>query len=260
MKALIVEDEKRARELLARVITSNYEDIEIVGMTDSVTSTIDFLTRQPQPEIIFMDVELLDGDCFEIFRQIKVRSQVIMTTAYDSYAIKAFEAGSVDYLLKPIGLDALDRAVGRCRERIADAPAAGINVDALMAAIDAYRTRTETHCVRKYRERFTVKSGDRIIPISTDDAAFFFSEDKSNYLMTVNGEKYIVESSIEQLSEELDPLQFFRASRGCIISRRSITSATRHLSGRLILATEPHSPIELSVSRSRADDFLNWLE
>ena len=117
MKALIVEDEIMASTRLARTLEENFPDVEVAGATDSVAATVEWLESHPAPDIIFMDVELSDGDCFEIFRQTEVRSKIIMTTAYDSYAIRAFEAGSVDYLLKPISLEALSRAVSRCRER-----------------------------------------------------------------------------------------------------------------------------------------------
>ena len=104
MKALIVEDEQMARARLIRMIETDFPEVEVVGQTDSITGTLDFLRLNGDPDIIFMDVELSDGDCFEIFRQRDVTSKVIMTTAYDSYAVKAFETGSIDYLLKPIGL------------------------------------------------------------------------------------------------------------------------------------------------------------
>jgi len=118
MRTLIVEDEVMAGNMLARTLTENFRDIEVVGITESVRASVDWLNAHAAdpPDIIFMDVELSDGDCFEIFRQVEVRSQIIMTTAYDTYAVKAFETGSIDYLLKPIGLDALTRAVNRCRE------------------------------------------------------------------------------------------------------------------------------------------------
>ena len=250
MKALIVEDETRARELLARTLGTNFPDIKIIGQTDSVASTVEFLREKGNPDVIFMDVELLDGTGFEIFRQVKVQSQVIMTTAYDAYAIKAFEIGSIDYLLKPIGVEALSRAVSRARKRSAEAPGAGINVQSLLAALQT----------KSYKEHLTVKSGDKIIPLTSDDIAFFFSMEKANYLMTFTGEKYIIESKIEQLEKEFDPARFFRISRGCIIHRRAIINVTRHLGGRLEVSSSPECPVDLSISRARVDDFLSWLE
>ena len=106
MKALIVEDERMAQAQLVRLLKVHFPDIEVVQATDSVRATVEYLSADPPLDLIFMDVELSDGECFEIFRQVAVHAQVIMTTAYDSYALKAFEAGSIDYLLKPIGEDA----------------------------------------------------------------------------------------------------------------------------------------------------------
>lgn len=237
MKALIVEDEIMARTQLARVLSTEFPDIEVVAMTDSVSSTVAYLKGNSEPDVIFMDVELLDGDCFEIFRQTEVHSKVIMTTAYDSYAIKAFEVGGIDYLLKPIGLSALKRAVNRAAEML-----------------------SRENAGPKYTEYSTVRIGDRIIPVTAKEIAFFYSEDKANYLMTFKGEKYMVESTLEQLEGQLNPVDFFRISRGAIVSRNAITEASRHLSGRLLLKTQPRPSFELTVSRARVEEFFNWLE
>lgn len=116
MRVLIVEDEIMARQSLARALTQHFPDLHIVGTTGSVRETVGWLrTPGNVADVIFMDVELSDGDCFEIFRQIDVTARVIMTTAYDSYAVRAFEVNSIDYLLKPIDPAALRRAVERCR-------------------------------------------------------------------------------------------------------------------------------------------------
>lgn len=239
MKALIVEDEIMARTQLARVLSSEFPDIEIVATTDSISSTVSYLKGVNEPDIIFMDVELLDGDCFEIFRQVEIHSKVIMTTAYDTYAIKAFEVGGIDYLLKPISISALKRAVTRASEMIAKE-----------------RGSKEP----KYTEYSTVRIGDRIIPVTAKEIAFFYSEAKANYLMTFKGDRYMIDSTLEQLEGQLNPAGFFRISRSAIVSRKAISEASRHLSGRLLLRTEPKAGFELTVSRARVDEFLNWLD
>lgn len=251
MNALIVEDERMAQARLAKILSINFPDIKVLAMTDSVTSTVAWLSANPAPDIIFMDVELLDGDCFEIFRQVEIRSNVVMTTAYDSFAIKAFEAGSVDYLLKPIALDALKRAVGRCRERVA--------VPDVMTILKAMGNGA-AEPGKKYLERSTVRSGDKIIPLATSEIACFFSEDKANYLLTFEGQKYIIESTLDSLEGRLDPSLFFRCSRGCIVARKAIVNVTRHYSGKLVITTKPATSSEMSVARPRVDDFLVWLE
>lgn len=250
MKALIVEDEIMASTRLARTLEENFPDVEVAGATDSVAATVEWLESHPAPDIIFMDVELSDGDCFEIFRQTEVRSKIIMTTAYDSYAIRAFEAGSVDYLLKPISLEALSRAVSRCRERrdsgdIAAAQVAG---------------RNPREPTPRYKRRWLVRLGDKIIPVDSGDVAYFYSEDKANCLVVADGSRYIVDYTMDALEHRLDPDQFFRISRGCIVSRHAVKSVTRHLNGRLKLSVDPVCDTELLVSRARVDDFLAWLE
>ena len=257
MKALIVEDERMAQAQLARLLAAEFPDIEVTAATDSVRSTVDFLAAAPPIDLIFMDVELADGECFEIFRQIPVRAQVIMTTAYDTYAVKAFEAGSIDYLLKPISVEALRRAVGRCRERVAQraagSAAPSLDVEALLAAV-AGRAQ------KRYKERFVVYVGERIIPVRTEEIAYFFSEEKANYLYTFEGARYLVEAALDTLEGELDPERFFRISRGAIVSRGTVCSVSRHFSGRLRLELRPAPPFEPTVSRARVDDFLKWLE
>ena len=248
MKALIIEDEKMAQANLARLLNKAFPEMEIVAMIDSVHGAVEFLSANPELDVIFMDVELSDGICFEIFRRVQVKAPVIMTTAYDSYAVKAFEAGSIDYLLKPIETDALLRAVGRARER--RNPSASI--EKLLAALGQN--------TKPYKEKSIVRCGDRIIPVQSSDIAFFFSEDKANYLMTYSGEKYMIESTIDSLENELDPQKFFRISRGCIIAFGAIKSVSRNAAGRLVVVSEPPAPVELSVSRARADGFISWLE
>lgn len=251
MKILIVEDEQMAQKSLMRVLTQNFPDFDIVGCTDSVKSTVAWL-KDPSnsADIIFMDVELADGVCFEIFRQTEVKAKVIMTTAYDSYALKAFEAGSVDYLLKPVETSALKRAVARCRMS-----GGNIDVETLMKALNR-----QTAPKKEYKERYIIKFNDRIIPLKTSNIAYIYSEEKNNWLVTFDSQKYIIDSSLDIVSEELDPEQFFRISRSCIISMKSITSITKQVGGRLKISPNPPVNFEMTVSRSRVDDFLKWLE
>jgi DNA-binding LytR/AlgR family response regulator len=196
-----------------------------------------------------MDVELSDGVCFEIFRQVDVRSKVIMTTAYDSYALKAFEAGSVDYLLKPINPEHLKRAVARCRMS-----GGKLDVEALTRALEGTNTKKD------YKERYIVRFNDRIVPLLTSNIAYIYSEDKNNYLVTFDDQKYIIDSSLDVVNEDLDPMYFFRISRGCIISMTSIDTIIKQTGGRLRIVAHPNPSFEMTVSRSRVEDFLNWLE
>ena len=249
MKALIVEDELMAQKSLTRALSQNFPDIEVVGYTTSVKGTVAWL-KDPEniADIIFMDVELSDGICFEIFRQVEVKAKIIMTTAYDSYALKAFEAGSVDYLLKPIDSSELKRAVARCRMS-----GGTIDVEALALAMGVPGKKN-------YKERYLVRLNDRIVPLQTINIAYIYSEDKNNYLVTFDGQKYIIDSSLDVISEELDPDYFFRISRGCIVSMKAIGTIIKQIGGRLRIMATPEPSFEMTVSRSRVDDFMSWLE
>ncbi len=251
MKVLIVEDEIMAQKSLTRVLTQNFPDIEIIGYTTSIKSTVAWLkVPENSADIIFMDVELSDGDCFEIFRQTEVKAKVIMTTAYDSYALKAFEAGSIDYLLKPIEPDSLKRAVARCRMS-----GGSIDVESLLKAVG-----NNAAPKKEYRERYIIRFNDRIIPLQISNIAYIYSEEKTNYLVTFDDHHYIIDSSLDVINEELNPSGFFRISRGCIISMKAIGSIIKQQGGRLRIVAVPEPQFEMTVSRSRVDDFLEWLE
>jgi DNA-binding LytR/AlgR family response regulator len=250
MKVLIVEDEIMAQRSLIRQLAQHFPDMDVVGTTSSVKGAVAWL-KDPanSADVIFMDVELADGVCFEIFRQVEIKAKVIMTTAYDSYALKAFEAGSIDYLLKPVDLDALKRAVSRVK-----ASSGGIDMEALMKMMNEVTTPK-----REYKERYIIKFNDRIIPLETSEIAYVYSEDKNNYLVTFNDQHYIIDSSLDVISEELNPDLFFRISRGSIISMKAIKNIVK-INGRLRITSTPESSFEMTVSRSRVDDFLAWLE
>ena len=249
MKALIVEDEIMAQKSLARALSQNFPDIDVIGYTSSVKETVAWLKNpENKADIIFMDVELSDGICFEIFRLVEVKARIIMTTAYDSYALKAFEAGSVDYLLKPIEPAALKRAIARCRMS-----GGTIDVEALAKAMGMSGKKT-------YKERYIVRLNDRIVPLQTINIAYIYSEEKNNYMVTFDGQKYIIDSSLDIIREELDPDYFFRISRGCIVSMKSIGTIIKQMGGRLRIMATPEPSFEMTVSRSRVDDFMTWLE
>ena len=250
MRVLIVEDEIMAQNSLIRVLSQNFPDLNVVGTTTSVKGAVSWL-KDPEnsADIIFMDVELSDGVCFEIFRKVEVKSKVIMTTAYDSYAMKAFEAGSIDYLLKPIEITDLKRAVARCRMS-----GGNFDYEALAKALGMGAAKKD------YKEKYIVRFNDRIVPLQTSNIAFVYSEEKNNYLTTFDGERYIIDSSLDVISDELNPSLFFRISRGCIVNTKAIQSIIKQAGGRLLIKSNPPASFEMTVSRSRVDDFLEWLE
>mgnify|MGYP000848502965 CR=1 FL=1 len=243
MRAFIIEDEPAARRILKRLLNENFPDIEILGAVGSVKAAVEWLSSH-SCDIVFMDVELEDGNSFEIFRQIKIDAFVVMTTAYDNYAVKAFEVNSVDYLLKPIDLPMLSRAIQRCRDAKDHS-----NIDKILDALSGKPL---------YRERYMIRINDRIMPVNVNDIAWFESVSKSSYVMLRNGMRYIINPSLDEAEAQLNPEAFFRISRSCIIAKDSIKSIIKLSGSRLRLETEPKG--ELEVSRARVDDFLSWME
>lgn len=245
MKALIIEDEPRARAHMQKLLSDNFPAVEVVGAIGSVKDSLEWLGTHPAPEVIFMDVELSDGNSFEIFSQMEVPCPVIMTTAYDQYAVHAFEVNAVDYLLKPIEVSELRRAISRVAAGEAAKPSA---IRSLMA--------------QARKEKFLIRLNDRIVPVRTSDIAYFYSEAKNSYIVTLNGSSYVTDDSLDALAESVAPDAFFRISRSCIISEGVIDSVSRLMGGRLRITLRHGIPslTDLTVSRARVDGFLEWLE
>ena len=228
------------------MLENNFPDIEVVGECASVSESVAWLKERPdEADLIFMDVELSDGECFEIFRQVAVKPRVVMT-----------KAGSIDYLLKPIDASALKRAVERCRQF----STGDLDVEKILGAISR---KDSGH---GYKERYLVQFNDRIVPVKADEIAFFYSEDKNNHVVTHGGAVYIVDSTMDSLITDLDPERFFRISRSWIFAKDAIECVTKLLGGRLRvtpkvqLSSNLGPAPDLTVSPSRAEDFLGWLE
>ena len=247
MKALIIEDELRAREHMTNLLKANFPSVEVVGAVGSVKDSIAWLGSHEAPDVIFMDVELSDGSSFDIFTQMDVPAPVIMTTAYDQYAVHAFEVNAVDYLLKPINLADLQRAIGR----VASGEAVKPSGDAIRSLIAQVR-----------KEKFLIRLNDRIVPVRTTDIAYFYSEAKNSYIVTTGGSSYVMDESLDAIAGNLDPAGFVRISRSCIISEGAIDSISRLMGGRLRISLRPGLPslTDFTVSRARVDGFMEWLE
>lgn len=255
MEALIIEDEKLARLRLSKMLETVAPDIDVVGMTKSVKESVEWLkSRDRAPDVIFMDVELEDGTCFEIFHQCHIASNVVMVTAYNKYAISAFEVGCVDYLLKPIDQEMLNRSVERCRtnRNVVDA-------ERLLSALGRVLVRSDAGAVPVgYRKRFVVKTEEQFIPVDTRDVAYIYSEDRANWIVTTEGERFNVNLPLDLIADQLSPFEFFRISRTCIISAAAIRSIVRLKNGRLRIITDNKAWCDLTVSRTRSADFLVW--
>ena len=247
MRALIIEDEARAREHMKKLLSQHFPAAQVAGAVGSVQNAVQWLMENPDPDVIFMDVELSDGISFDIFNKVEINSPVIVTTAYDQYAVQAFEVNAVDYLLKPIEIKDLQRAMARIVSGEAKAPSA----DAVRSLMDQAR-----------KEKFLIRLNDRIVPVRVADIAYFYSEDKNTYMVTVNGTSYVLDDSLDALVETLDPESFFRISRSCIMAEKTIDSVSKLMGGRLRITPNPDiaALTDFTVSRARVEGFMKWLE
>lgn len=248
MRVFIVEDEFVAQAGLRRMIALHFEDLEVVGTADSVKSAVAWL-KHNHADVIFMDVELSDGTCFEIFKQVTVTAKVIITTAYDSYALRAFRVNSVDYLLKPLDLEQVAQAIVRCRQQTVTTE----------TSVFGNPAQEPSDFRQNYKQRFIVRLGDRIIIIRTSDISCFLSKEKTVYLVTREGKRYIMDQSLDMIESSLDPSLFFRIARACIVNINAIAGMTRHFSGRLRLSLTPQLGEDIFVSRVRTQDFMRWI-
>lgn len=266
MNALIVEDEPRAQRILENLLRTRFPEILVTGVTASVNETLAWLSAH-KADVIFMDVELSDGNCFDIFAQATVEAQVVMTTAYDNYAVDAFKVNSVDYLLKPIDPEELDRAVERVKARLGTP--GGPDFEKVLETFRSAQKGEEPGSASApapapalRREKFLIRLNDRIVPVHTGNIAYFYSEAKNTYIVTRTGITYVLDDSLDTVEASLDPKGFFRISRGAIVAESVIDSVSKLLGGRLRLTLVRGIPSEtdLTVSRARSDAFLAWLE
>jgi len=255
MNVLIVEDEALAVEKLRSTLLAVETQAAVVGVTGSIRSSVQWLQTHPAPDMILMDIELSDGQSFEIFRQVPVRSPVIFTTSYDEYAIQAFKVNSVDYLLKPVEEEDLKAAMQKYRDVHQKQQAVpAFDVSVLVKELQAQLKQPE------YRERFLVKLGQRFVTIDTGEIAYFFVDGRLYYLVTVDGKKYMIDYTLEELEQMLDPKIFFRAGRGYLIHFHSVVQIHSYFNGKLKLQIKPAvAGNDVVISKERSGEFKKWM-
>jgi len=249
MNILIIEDEPQAAQRVEKLIKVIVPDAKIVGILDSVKSAIQWLTANPSPDLVIMDIQLADGISFQIFEQCQVKSPVIFTTAYDEYALKAFKVNSIDYILKPVDADELKVAMQKYRSLNA-AP------EKMLESI-GYAVQM---LAKKYKERFVIKVGEHLKSIEANDILFFFSLEKTTFAQTVDGRKHILDFTIDQLEGLLDPTKFFRINRKYLVNVKSIQDMISHSNSRLKLILKTCDDSDVIVARERVQEFKDWLD
>ncbi len=250
MKVLLLEDETLAADRLEAMLREIQPGIEIVARLKSVAAAVDWLSANKHPELIVTDIRLLDGLCFDIFSQVKVEVPVIFTTAYDQYAIRAFEVNSVDYLLKPVQREKLEVSLQRVQQRkLETAPDYSRVLDLIKNA-----------SLPSYKSRFMVRLGQRIVAITTDKIGYFFSESKLTYIVTLDGKKLPIDQPLDELIEILDPKRFFRANRQFIVAFESIAEIHPYFKGRIKIVLQPKTEEEVVISSDRTPEFKRWID
>lgn len=266
MTVLLLEDEYPAAERLQRLLLQAAPEAQVLAVLDSVTGAVQWLSTNPAPDLILSDVQLADGLSLDVFDQLIVRSPVIFTTAYDAYAIRAFKANSVDYLLKPVKLTELQAALTKLREwrtapseiTAAPTPTAtdeGETARRLERLLDAL-PRPD----RQYKTRFLVRSGEQLLPLAVSQVAWFQSRHETTTLATTDNRRFVVDYTLEQLESLLDPTLFFRINRQFIAQLPAVQRLHPHFNGKLLLELQPTPSEEVLVSREKAAAVKSWLE
>ncbi|MFL9844291.1 LytR/AlgR family response regulator transcription factor [Flavobacterium rhizosphaerae] len=250
MNVIIIEDEKPAARLLQRKLQKL--DIATDVMLHSVEEAIAWFSSNPQPDLVFLDIQLSDGLSFEIFDAVPISSAIIFTTAYDEYALRAFKLNSIDYLLKPIDEEELEIAVKKYRNLKTEP-------QKLMLDFNQIKNMLVNPVDKDYKKRFTIKMGQRLKMINVEDAECFYSENKGTYIHTTDNRDYLLELTLEQLEQELDPKQFYRVSRKHIVSVNAIKDIVVYTNSRLKVMLPTYTADEVIVSRERVNDFREWL-
>ncbi|TDS15456.1 LytTR family two component transcriptional regulator [Maribacter caenipelagi] len=254
MKTIIIEDEKPAARRLGRMLESL--DLNVSTMLHSVEEAINWFQENEHPDLIFLDIQLSDGLSFEIFDVIEVHSAIIFTTAFDEYALKAFKLNSIDYLLKPIDDEDLEQAVKKYRKRFASAG----EPNKIALDFDDIKKLLVNPLEREYKKRFTAKVGQHLKIINSEDVECFYSENKGTYAATKDGRNYLLDTTLEQLEDELKPQVFFRVSRKFFVSIDHIKDIVSYTNSRLQIKLNNNSDHEIIVSREKVKDFKLWLE
>ncbi len=250
MNVLIIENEKPAVDGLVRLLQHIDPGIEVVGVTDSVESTINWFQSNRQPDLMLMDIQLDDGLCFELFETIKMEIPVIFTTAYDAYMLSAFKVNSVDYLLKPIGEEDLRRAIDKFRS---------VHYDKSQKS-EVFRQLLHT-LSKGYKNRFLIKVGEHYKSIPDGEIACIYILERATFLRTTSDKDYAIDYTLETLQKSLDPAKFFRINRNCMVNINEISDILHYSSSRLKITLKSNKPVsDMIVSKDKVAAFKKWID
>jgi len=247
MRILIVEDETAAYENLKDILFEIDPEVQIAGNTESIRQTIRWLKNNQVPDLILMDIHLSDGSAFSIFESIDVETPVIFTTAYDEYAIEAFKVNSIDYLLKPIKVEDMKRALDKFKK---------LNRQDILKYL---AQMTQLTPLPKYKDKLLIPVKDTLQPVDLNEISCFYTTDKSTVVYLKNGRSYPYSRTLEQIEASLNPKDFIRANKQFIVARNSVKNITIWFDSRLFITLDIEPPERIYVSKNKAAEFKAWI-
>ncbi|HJD92274.1 LytR/AlgR family response regulator transcription factor [Bacteroides coprosuis] len=250
----IIEDEYPAARLLSSMIKELRPEWNLELLPGSIEESVEWFEKNKHPDIVFLDIHLTDGNSFLFIERAKPLSFIIFTTAYDQYAVRAFTVNSIDYLLKPIHKERLNSAIERF-EKLTAKQIVDYNAQSQIEEV----LQNLTSQTKRYRTRFLISAGDSFKMLSVDDIAYFYSENKITFAVKRNTEEDIINLSLDKLTEELDPDEFFRANRQVILNINSISRVEPYFQGKLSVRVNPKFREQILISREKSSAFKLWL-
>lgn len=251
MKILLIEDEEPAAIRLKKLLKEIEPDAVIEGNIVSISSAVAWFLRNPMPDIIFMDIHLADGNSFEIFNEVKITAPVIFITAFDQYALKSFQVNGIDYLLKPVKREELIRALDKFKAWFSKKSELPVDYEKLASLINKNE--------QGLKKRMLIRYGEVIKTVDIEDVAYFFTQDKINFLRTKSNHTYPIDNNLDEMEVVIDPAKFFRINRQFIVNFAAIAKMVSFSKSRVKLTLNPPSDIETIVSTERSGNFKHWL-
>jgi DNA-binding LytR/AlgR family response regulator len=251
MRILIVEDEPQAASRLEKLVREIVPAALILDTLDTVKRAVKWLSNNPPPDVILMDIQLADGISFQIFEQIRVSTPVIFTTAYDEYAVRAFKVNSVDYILKPVDKDELAAAF----EKLTTKMPSSITPELLEQLGFALKGLN-----KKFKSRFVIKVGEHLRTIEVDTILFFYSQEKTTFCVCTDNRSSILDYTLDELTNMVDPQKYFRINRKYLVSSASIKDIISYMNSRLKLVLKNSTDTDIIVAREKVQEFKMWLD
>lgn len=261
IKAAIIEDEIPAARLLRDTLLSLRPDWDVQLLPGNIEEAVEWFAQHPHPDILFLDIQLTDGNSFLFIEQAHPESMIVFTTAYDEYAVRAFTVNSIDYLLKPIHeerlLQAIRRFEGLSKNYIHDFKSESRMMEVLQQLAVAQESSSSAH--KKYRTRFLISSGEKLLTLQVSDIAYFYSENKLTFAVTHKNREYLIDLALDRLCEQLDPDRFFRTNRQTLVCIDAIQRIESYFLGKSVVHVLPPFKDKIIVSKDKMASFRMWL-